>query len=48
MAKVVIGIVAVVVLWPLFALYHLFGPWPLLVLSAIAAVGLFAWTTGDA
>ena len=48
MAKVVIGTVAIVVLWPLSALYRLFGLWPLLVLSAIAAVGLFAWTTRDA
>jgi len=48
MLTIVIGIIAVVVLWPLSALYRVFGPMPLLALSGIAGAALFAWINGDA
>ena len=48
MVRIVFGIVAVIILWPLSALYRLIGALPLLVLCSIAAVALFAWTNRDA
>jgi hypothetical protein len=47
MATILIGLVAVVVLWPLSAVYRAFGPLPLLAISGVVAVVLFVWTNRD-
>ena len=48
MARIVIAVVGVGVLWPLSTVYRLFGPLGFLALSGVSAVAVFAWTKRDA